>query len=259
MYHQHQAVLRNSASAESGFWRLARVYWAWRDHGSVKKPLRRTLPTILFALFCAGAFTVASGFSSRISSATDKGVRVAGKNCGFLDSSSTNGSLVLGSWQAIKFTNAANYAQQCYSVTDTSMLGVLDCSFFIAKSLNFTIDNNAACPFKNNICRSNNTNIMLDTGYINSALHLGLNASPEKSVRIRNVLQCAPLKTEGRTSEHLGTVLNYTKYYYGEQYLNTVNVSSVNYTLDVEDVKSQYIGLNRGTKIYNLRYAAMRA
>ncbi|KAI0859850.1 hypothetical protein F4860DRAFT_242854 [Xylaria cubensis] len=254
MHHQHQAVLRNSASADAGLWRLTQVYWAWRNHGNIKKPLRRTLPIILLALFCVVIFTVASGFSSRISTVASKGVRIAGRNCGFLDSSSTNGSLVLGTWEAIKLANAANYAQQCYATAENSMLGALDCSFFVTKSLNFTIDNKAPCPFKNNICRDSSKNILLDTGYIDSSLHLGLNSDPDKSIRIRNVLHCAPLITEGHTTTYSTPILNYTRYNYGEEYRNTVNISIANYTIDVKDVMSQYIdGLRPGSKQYDLR------
>ncbi|KAI3321171.1 hypothetical protein HD806DRAFT_546613 [Xylariaceae sp. AK1471] len=254
IYHQQQAILRNSASADSGLWRLTQLYWAWRSHGHAKRSLRRILPTIVFAIFCVGVFTVASGFSSQISTASSKGVRVAGRNCGFLDTSSTNGSVdIVGTWEAIKLTNAANYAQQCYSSADGLTLGVLDCSFFVTKNLNFTIDNTAACPFKNDICRSNNTNLLLDTGYITSDLHLGSNASPANSIRIRNVLHCAPLKTEGYTTTRSTSTLNYTRYHYGERYHNTVNISTANYTLEVEDTQSQYINAeNLGSGQYNL-------
>lgn len=99
------------------------------------------------------------------------------------------------------------------------------------------MDSQAPCPFVESICRSNSTNLILDTGFINTDTHLGINAPPEERLLMRHVLKCAPLLTEGYSSRHG----NYTRYNYGAQWRRTESdVPIANYTYEVESLNTQY-------------------
>lgn len=96
------------------------------------------------------------------------------------------------------------------------------------------MDTQAACPFRNSsICRTNSSNIHLDSGYIDLNNDLGVNAPPDNNILFRTVLQCAPLETQGYTEAVEGLRDNFTTYYYGPFW-------GVDYTYMVESLDSQY-------------------
>lgn len=53
------------------------------------------------------------------------------------------------------------------------------------------------CPFEPSICLDHQA-VSLDSGLLDSAIHLGINARPEDRVSVQRTLQCALLKTEPR-------------------------------------------------------------
>lgn len=154
------------------------------------------------------------------------------------------------SWEKLQASNigsASNYVQQCYSANST---GLTDCNYFVSQRLPGFVDDAAPCPFKDSLCRSDSKNLALDTGFIDTDAHLGLNAPPEERLLIRHKLQCAPLLTEGYSSAHG----NYTRYNYGSQWALTDPESDfsegyLNYTYDVESLENQYTILDDGTAI----------
>lgn len=96
------------------------------------------------------------------------------------------------------------------------------------------MDTQAACPFHNSsICRTNFSNIHLDSGYIDLNKDLGVNAPEDQNIHFRTVLQCAPLETEGYTESVVGLRDNYTTYNYGP-------FDNVDYTYMIEDLDMQY-------------------
>lgn len=115
-------------------------------------------------------------------------------------------------WVSQNLNNAANYAQQCYSSNAT---GTLDCTTFVRSRLQFKSDPNASCPFSDNICYSNDSNLLLDSGLISSD-DLGLNLPSDQRMFWRGVLHCAPLRTDGFTSNARTEYANYTRYWYGD-------------------------------------------
>lgn len=86
--------------------------------------------------------------------------------------------------------NYANYAQQCYSANSSS--GMFDCTSFVRPG---------SMDFQNGLSRSDDANIRLDTGYIDSNNELGMNAPEDERVLLGAVLSCAPLSTEGCTTD----------------------------------------------------------
>lgn len=220
---------------------------AWRR--SSFKSTARIGPALLLALVCTIGFTVAGGFSSQIQLGSDNigsSVLLDGSNCGIITNvSSTIGQLSYEKLSASSINAASNYAQQCYSANST---GLTDCNYFVSQRLPGFVDNAAPCPFKDTLCRSNSTNLVLDTGFINTDTHLGLNAPPEERLFIRHKLKCAPLRTQGYSSVHG----NHTRYNYGSQWAlidpeTDFSEGSLNYTYAVENLEDQYRVLDDGT------------
>lgn len=127
--------------------------------------------------------------------------------------------------------SAANYAQQCYSTNTT---GLFDCTSLVTDHLPATVDNQAPCPFQDGICRSNSSNLRLDTGFLDSREDLGLNTPDEQRILYRQVLHCAPLDPTDFAVNVSTSRGNYTEYWYGP------DPSIQNFTFAIPDVDAQY-------------------
>lgn len=194
LYHQRQAILRNSSSAEDGAWQLANAVWVWKRNA--RRPHLRLFPIIAFALLVSGSFGIASIFSSHVTSDTGNEVLISGSNCGPLHSGTDDVDAeltILEPYLAQGATSHLNYALQCY----TDALNSEDCSQYVKPRLPITLHTNASCPFADNMCKSRSDNIILDTGYLDSHNDLGINAPPKDRFQLRFVHQCAPVVTEG--------------------------------------------------------------
>ncbi|KAI0549781.1 hypothetical protein F4679DRAFT_545541 [Xylaria curta] len=240
LHHQRQAVFRNSSSSDSGLWSLVQISWAWRH--LAQGNITRTLPHIVFAITCLVAFSLASGFSSSISTAIGDEVLIDGGNCGQIDPERLTAEefqLVIVPWQSGIYNNAASYAQQVYSPNRT---GALQNGIFVKRTLNTISNKQASCPFENNICRSTTSNLLLDTKYIDICNDLGVNLRQDECILYRYVAHCAPLITEGRSRPtKLGGVSNYTGYEYGSSIPRNSDPTQANYTIIVQDTYSQNI------------------
>lgn len=264
LHHQPQIILRNSASPEYGLVSLLMLSCAWRKirghhHAQKLRSSPHIFPVVLVAIGCTSAFTVAGGFSSRISSAPGNEVLLKGDQCSI--STIQNPSNVSINTKPIsangeRINNAANYAQQCYTSNSS---GVLDCDKFVVENLilpSSTIKNDSSCPFESSICRSNVSNIILDTGYIDSNDHLGLNAPASQRYAWRYVLQCAPLLTERYTNKVTIDNKTMVSYSYGDALAGAPPTCN-NFTYEIPDLDQQYFnipGVRSGIN-YKLRQA----
>ncbi|KAI0423548.1 hypothetical protein F5Y09DRAFT_348744 [Xylaria sp. FL1042] len=237
VYHQCQAILRNSSSPEGSLRQLLQVAMInWGSRGAI-----RPLSVAAVAILCTATFTIAGGFSSRVSTSVGSETLINSMNCGVMDD--TGFSIGSEEWaadlpyRAERENNAANYAQQCYS--DSNSTGLLDCQRFVAQSLATNINEKAACPFSDQICRDNSSNIVLDSGFIDSHHHLGQNAPPNKRIRWRTVLTCAPLDTTRFTSRSSAPE-NYTLYHYGT---TQTSLGDRDYVYTASPVEVQYSGV----------------
>jgi hypothetical protein len=108
---------------------------------------------------------------------------------------------------------------RCYS----NISGFTGCNDYVRGRLPVTAISNASCPFLGSICKSHDKNLRLDTGYLDSLVHFGINAPPENRFLFRQVSHCAPLKLEGYTKfDNVSDPANpVMRYYYGE--LNAVD------------------------------------
>lgn len=210
VYHQRQAILRNSSAPEGDIELLLRLFWKNR----YSKQGLKLLSTALFACSCLIAFVAAGALSSRISTGVGDEVLIKSERCGFYYSSSTemNSDRYLAlAYPAEILDQAANYAQKCYL---NGSFG-LDCNLWVQSRLPGTVDYAATCPFDDGMCRTETENIRMDTGYVDSHDDLGINAPAHERVLWRNVLHCAPLVTSGFTSQQITPLRNFTRYHYG--------------------------------------------
>ncbi|KAI1319811.1 hypothetical protein F5Y16DRAFT_417673 [Xylariaceae sp. FL0255] len=196
-------------------------------------------PLLLSAIICITGFTLAGGFSSLITSAVGDEVLVRSPSCGWLGYQTTNATLfvaAIGSQSTSEFLDdALNYAQQCY---ETSTSTTTQCNKFVIPQLPVHVTNtNADCPFNQSICRHISSNILMDTGYLDSNDHFGINAPPNERFKWRYIAHCAPLKTFGYTSHvHHG---NRTKvrYHYGRTRQGLPgNYSVIDFIYEVDDI-----------------------
>jgi hypothetical protein len=210
VYHQRQAILRNSSAPEGDIELLLRLFWKNR----YSRQGFKLLSTALFACTCLIAFVAAGALSSRISTGVGNEVLIKSARCGFYYSSNTDPAsdrYLSLAYPAETLDQAANYAQKCYL---NGSLG-LDCNLWVRSRLGGTVDLEASCPFDERICRTGTGNIRMDTGYIDSHDDLGINAPAKERVLWRNVLHCAPLVTSGFTTMKSTPTRNLTRYHYG--------------------------------------------
>ena len=238
LFHQRQAVLRNSSSADDAFWNLVTIAWAWRKSSS--STIRRLGPLALTSLIVGLAFALAGVFSAQVSSAMGNAVLLTGTHCAGINYSSfdpTESRTIKTPYLATLLQSSAQRAQQCYSTNASSE----DCPTFVQPSLRISIITHASCPFDMEVCQSNATNLIVDTGLIDSHNDLGINSSPNERFSFRLVNHCAPLVIDGKYSRVVGnstTMQQSVEYYYGEpsaqdqpnftcEYpISTINVSS---------------------------------
>jgi hypothetical protein len=238
LHHQRQIILRNSSTAEAGLWAFIQLLWAWRRR--TPKYIIQILPMCLVSLVCVSAFITAGGFSARMSTSVGDEVLIDGRNCSMFnstDTSSYNSIYEIWIWSSKILSNARNYAQQCYTtdgITSTSTCGTL-----VKDRLNISRNTTASCPFNNNVCQSQFSNLILDSGYIDSHFDLGLNSPPEKRILFRYKMHCAPLQVEGNESEFTLENTNYTRYNYGPN-----SGGKGNFTEQVLTQATQYVNGN---------------
>ena len=225
LHHERQAILRNAANGASGLWSLLRMNWVWRKHTRAQ-PHKRIFPLITYTLITLCAFALAGIFSSQVSTSMGNQVLLLGSICGILPIDAADAD-AKGYWGTLlpyfneRTISSANYAQTCYG----NSANVQACPTFLQKSLPWTSQPNVGCPFpQHEICRSNSTNLRLDTGYINSDFDFGINSPTKDRFLYRNVIECAPLNTkaysENVTLDRKGnntSTRQIIKYYYGSR------------------------------------------
>jgi hypothetical protein len=86
IYHQRQAILRNSSSPEDGLLLLLRLLWSDYYANNHICPLLAAVA----AIFCIAAFTTAGSFSSQISTAIGNKVLLKANNCGRMQAVSSS-------------------------------------------------------------------------------------------------------------------------------------------------------------------------
>ncbi|KAF1955428.1 hypothetical protein CC80DRAFT_474937 [Byssothecium circinans] len=229
LHHQRQAILRNASTPEDGVWHFANAIIAWR--GSARRPMFRLVPITLLGFLTFVALLLGGVFSSRITTDEGSEVLLTGKSCGpmiFVAQSNRFAiSQYLQPYFAQRATAYSNHALQCYS-TDASSD---DCFPYIKSSISSTVSRNESCPFSDDMCKSQDRNLIIDTGFIDSQKDLGINRPSKERFQMRYVHHCAPIVSEG-----FKTILNRTdsvpvvQYWYGNLTYGARGVNPNEYT-----------------------------
>jgi hypothetical protein len=183
-------------------------------------------------LLLAVGFALAAGFSSRVGRGNE--VLLVPQGCsypvGFGLSSYDD---IWETWFAQLQMEVTGYAQSCYSDNST---GVGSCgnSLFFQDRLSLEVNSNATCPFDADLVVSNTSNLILDTGLIDTNDRLGVNAPPDQRLQHRIVLQCAPLSITGYSPNYQAVNnFTYTRYEY-----SAGNDASHNFTYEYPSMTS---------------------
>lgn len=212
LYNQRQALLRNSASPIGGIWVLIQMIHAWSHQSIGNRPFKRLFPILVLTFLIAIGLAVASGLSSRIAFGNE--VLIDGTHCGFADlpGDIRTRLFVEAPHQGRAIERAADYAQRCYESDSTTS----DCNILLQESLPITSVTNASCPFDSKLCISQDSNIMLESGLLDSAMNLGLNWPNDERFQLQFRMHCAPLVTEGYRSDYHYGNKTYVRYQYGD-------------------------------------------
>jgi len=126
------------------------------------------------------------------------------------------------SYWSRKHNDYSMYATDCYGAKAASNSDA--CKQYSRPNLEYKMDRNATCPFAADVCRSRAENLVLDTEFIDSNKHLGINRGPRFLTRTR--IHCAPLKTKGFTEIETNPTTSQTfiKYKYGFRSKNTSHI-----------------------------------
>jgi hypothetical protein len=267
LYHQRQVILRNASNSQSGLLTLLHTCWAWRRHSLAS--FRRLLPSILFAILTFIGFIIAGIFSSAVATSMGQDVLLKSPNCGYwtFDMTSIEQWILWIPFVSKDVASSLAYAQRCY-LQDANPR---DCAIFFQSRLQWQTDYNATCPFPGKeICLSDSGNLRLDSGYINSDQHLGINSSPETRFLMRTVVECAPLRTSGYTRNtttvrtnrtsgatdtddgKLSTDNIITEYFYGKTNYSVWN-STYQYSAKMQGMNSYYGTAETANYDYALR------
>jgi hypothetical protein len=208
VYHQHQAILRNSRTAPHAVQETLRLMVAWRNR--TRNLFFRLLPICIVACLISVGFAVAGQyarlqqrpscnqcttgiFSSQVTANQSNEVLLRGIGCGTsLAQNMTELSSKSARYRNKTYRSYLNYALACYQGEKGTQSS---CQLYTKPKLSYKIDRNATCPFDEKLCQTASDNLILDSGYLDSWEDLGMNAEPRFKVRLKQ--HCAPLVTRG--------------------------------------------------------------
>ena len=191
---------------------LSRLYW-WElwEHMEIKSNLPQLIGGLLYLLAYLGV--LACGVLTA-QLATDSTAISASPDCGlYLPDSSLDAETAIRISRPYEFDaqlESAALAQSCYKTPAATD----NCNFFTHRSIDFSVQRNAPCPFEDGLCHGGpKSAISFSTGPINARV-IGINAP--KTYEFRRNSNCSPLnmnETFIRQSKDDGGRVHH--YYYG--------------------------------------------
>ncbi|KAJ9612345.1 hypothetical protein H2200_003942 [Cladophialophora chaetospira] len=191
---------------------------AWKQRRSSGGRSVRSYAIGLFAVFYTVLFWIAGIFSNKaISTSSTNGpweVLSRSNDCGvwnqtyfdivsLLDFSTEQNFEMLVQYKAKQAQDvqlSLEYAQECYFARSSALNVSSTCKTFKTPRLNYGNDY-GKCPFPSELCHDSSETVVLDTGYLDSHDHIGINAKPQDRLKYRRITTC--------------TVLNDTEYITG--------------------------------------------
>lgn len=204
LHHQQQLLLRSDVTDWRFLWRTLVMIQKWRSGRKDVSSIRRSAPMALVALTHALLVAAASILSSRLTNANDP-VLVKSSKCGLpvispldilaakQEDLPNENALYVSSLLAMQ--HSVEYTKACYRGVTTN---VFSCNEFVQRHIDTTVNRTADCPFPGDVCTA--PAISIDTGYLDSDHHLGLNAIAPNRISFRKKLTCAPVDANNYTS-----------------------------------------------------------
>ena len=203
LFHQQQVILRNSGDAVGVAWELFRASFRWRKE--ITRSCLGSLWLVGIAILNLIAFLAAGLLTSEVTRAAGAEALVRSKACGFWDIPLTVSGAPTQAWQTKvlnETVSAATYARNCYQTAEDP----LHCRTYTVQQIGWKTNPNVTCPFASGMCYFSDTAAYeMDTGPIDSHIHLGLNTPKSERITYRKVTTCAPLHTKKFTKLVDGT------------------------------------------------------
>ena len=213
-HHQQQVLLRSGLTDWKFLWRIIKMAGHWRYSSQGLSPIRRSTPLAIIALLHAVLIAVASIFSSKVTRTTSE-VLVQSSKCGLPVFSPFNvfalkqedlpvesALYAISQWS---LERSLAYSNACYRGVGSYPYA---CNEFVRRYLESKVNRTEECPFPSDVCIM--PALSVDTGYIDSDFHLGINAPASDRISFRKRLTCAPINadnyTPGWTTEGLPPV-----------------------------------------------------
>jgi hypothetical protein len=207
VYHQRQAILRNTDSGLAAAWRFLQMSYAWRGN----QVFRKIVVVLFFSSLLTLSAIAASILSSQVANSTGDEVLISSPNCGWQrtpNSFNYSQTAVLTARVWALAEDSLNQADLCYGQSSLEK----SCSFFVKPKISYNLSRDIECPFKKTdgtlLCAEGSRAIRLDSGYFNSHHDLGFNTKPKHQFLWRNVAECSPLNMVDYTSVEKVTLAN---------------------------------------------------
>lgn len=189
LHYQQQNVFRNSESPGGAAWIFLQQSYAWRTRASAL----RSLPWAAFCLLYLSVFAILSVFSGQVTKSAGDMRLIRSPNCGYWRLKDTDMGRVatMNTFRAKNLndsTAAASYSRDCYGGSPDT----LECGTMAASSIPYTFDQNATCPFGDEMCLMSNTAAFQINATVDSHSLLGINAPKHHRVKYHKVTTCAP-------------------------------------------------------------------
>lgn len=221
---------------------------AWRWRSKQYNPAKNSFFLILSVVFHVGLLLTVSVFSTRVLLSGQE-VLLRSDTCGWLGvhlipTSGLNDTtleeikrfnLLLSRWAA---SRSLEYVRTCYN--STTLADDSACQMYATPAIP-SVTKEVPCLFDKSI-RATSQAIEVDTGFIDSDIHLGINSPEGSRVQFRKIITCSPLQTEEhyssnwifevpRTKEHHLRGDAYKYYYLGPRKLSNYTVCVSNYSI----------------------------
>lgn len=201
---QTQVALRNSGTALSTAWELIKIGHAGRE--TIRKSRLRAWSLALIPLSVLAIFATAGIFVAKVSIPAYQisQVLVKSGNCGLVSANTktTAGVFALSNKIANDTQVAREYSNRCYN----SPPGSLGCSILPIQSLPYNTSS-TTCPFPGpgRCVTGDREAFQMDTGILDSHVHLGINAPTSDRVSFQMRTTCSVITTRGLTNTSFDT------------------------------------------------------
>lgn len=197
-FFQEQVILRNASSSSVNAWELIKIRWKWYRRTQKVRGCAWLLIVVPLAVFLG--FSAASIFVAKVAGKPFDvtSVLLKSQNCGFIRAYNIDlqSSLALVGKVANDSRTSSAYVDNCYHASP----GRSGCTSLPVQKLPSSANYQAPCPFAElgRCLLGENAAVQLDSGYLDSNDHFGINAPVKDRVKYRMVNTCAILHAKDR-------------------------------------------------------------